>query len=151
MEMIYLTLTVPRDEQTTPIGLKHCQKDEPLLKAWLGLLLLAETLKFLFSIKPKHEARHMRKESLWQQRIAEKIDAVDIVLELLPFIISKLVSHFRRGLQEMLSEIKLYVHRLSQKKNELIANLNEIKRNVAEKSEEKLWAITSILMRFVRR
>ena len=104
-----------------PIGLKHYHKDEPLLKAWLGLLLLVDTLKVIFGTTPKHEARHMRKESTWQLKAVEKIDALDMALDLSAFIISKLVSHFRRSLQETREELRPYVNRLSEKRKQLIS------------------------------
>ena len=122
-----------------PLGLKHYNKEEPLLNAWLGFLLLVETLKFIFHVEPKYVPKHGRKDSLWQQKIAEKIDAIDMAGDLLVLIISKLASHFRRSLQEMREELRPYVNRLSEKRKQLISLAMATISSLMIFARRKLW------------
>ena len=111
---IYLTMDLPEHQPLrAPAGFKHWQMDESSHYIEWGLFLLLGMLKVIFAVN-RYEGRHKKEEPSWADRLAQKIDDVDMVMDLLANIIFALGNHLRKSLLLMLEETRRFVRKSSQ-------------------------------------
>ena len=110
---IYLTMDLPEHQiLRAPVGFKHWQMEESSHYVEWGLFLLLGMLKVIF-VPYRYKGKHERMDQVWYEGLAQKIDDVDMVADLLVNIIFALGNHLRRSWQLMLEETKRFVQKSS--------------------------------------
>lgn len=110
---IYLTMDLPEHQPLhAPVGFKHWQMEESSHYVEWGLFLLLGMLKVIF-VPDRYKGKHERMDQVWYESLAQKIDDVDTVMDLLASIIFALGNHLRKSWLLMLEETKRFVRKSS--------------------------------------
>lgn len=108
---IYLTMDLPEHQTLrAPAGFKHWQMEESSHYVEWGLFLLLGMLKVIF-VPDRYKGKHERMDQVWYEGLAQKIDDVDMVMDLLVSIIFALGNHLRISWRLMLRETKRFVRK----------------------------------------
>ena len=130
---IYLTMDLPEHQPLrAPAGFKHWQMEESSHYVEWGLFLLLGMLKVIF-VPNRYKGKHERMDQVWYESLAQKIDDVDMVVDLLASIIFALGNHLRRSWQLMLEETKRFVQKSSRMiSGKTCETLRSLKRKVKD-------------------
>ena len=110
---IYLTMDLPEHQTLrAPVGFKHWQMEESSHYVEWGLFLLLGMLKVIF-VPNRYKGKHERMDQVWYESLAQKIEDVDTVMDLLASIIFALGNHLQKSCRLMLEETKRFVQKSS--------------------------------------
>jgi hypothetical protein len=111
---IYLTMKIPeRAAIRAPKGFRHWRMEESSHYIEWGLFLLLGMLRVIF-IPDRYKGKHERIGQTWHEKLAQKIDDVDMARDLLVNIIFALGNHLRRSLHSMKEDLRKSVQKFWQ-------------------------------------